>query len=418
MGIREDMETLKFLQQASASRQGNPGQMSPMMQAQMGGMPDEGMQNMQDMQEMQQAMQQQPQQQAQMPPQKPSPLEAGSRSAVEAAKRSLEMNDNENRRALGRALMGMMSGIGQSESYGKGLAGNLGAINAGFSPALSAYDAERDRIMQMNHDLAVQQKQEAMLARKEEQDMKKMSHEMDIANKRLGVEQGYLGLEKQKREDERKEHEEMSKPGAKIPLSSLGKNQWGQAKKEIKDYIDKGEASHHALETIKHVKSILTNDPDITKNMSTIMLAAQRNDPSIVRQKLNSWFIPEKTRADAEMLAKHLSNLYTSKLKGFSPRGMNMFLEKQLREGNLDINMSAPAMIELLDQDEKALKPIYDNAQEVYDEYEKGNFYRPRPQKLSELKEEDKTAVVSGMTDEQKQARIQELLKMREAATE
>jgi len=43
------------------------------------------------------------------------------------------------------------------------------------------------------------------------------------------------------------------------------------------------------------------------------------------------------------MLAKHLSNLYTSKLKGFSPRGMNMFLEKQLREGNLDINMGAPA---------------------------------------------------------------------------
>jgi len=68
-------------------------------------------------------------------------------------------------------------------------------------------------------------------------------------------------------------------------------------------------------------------------------------------------------------------------------------------------------MIELLDQDEKALKPIYDNAQEVYDEYEKGNFYRPRPQKLSEHKEsaanEDvspgkASTVTSGMTQEQK----------------
>jgi len=68
-------------------------------------------------------------------------------------------------------------------------------------------------------------------------------------------------------------------------LYQARKNQWGQAQKEIKDYIDKGEASHHALETIRHVKSILTDDPDITKNMSTIMLAAQRNDPSIVRQK-------------------------------------------------------------------------------------------------------------------------------------
>jgi hypothetical protein len=409
MGMAEDMQMLQYLQQ-------NAGH---------GQMPQQGMQQqpMEGMPEQQQQMQQEMVQQ----PQKPNPLQAGSMAAVEAAKRSLEMSENENRRALGRAMIGMMSGMSQAPSYGKGLAGNLGALTAGFAPALSAYDSERDRISQINHALQVQQKQEEMMARKEEREMKRMAHDIDMEGRKVKVAEGYLGLERTKHEDEKREHEELAQPGAKIPLSRLKPSQWNLAQKEIQSNIEKGEASHHALETIGHVKSILKHDPNITKNMSTIMLAAQRGDPSIVRQKLNSWFIPEETRANAEMLAKHLSNLYTSKLKGFSPRGMNMFLEKQLREGNVDINMGAPAMIELLEQDEKALKPIYENAQEVYDEYEKGYFYRPRPKKLSGHKDsegdEDATqkevsAAPPAMTEQQKQARIQELLKMRETAPE
>lgn len=406
--MAEDMQMLQYLQQNARHGQGMP-QQHPQQQY---------------------PLQEQPQGEVQGIPQqqRPNPLEVGSRSAIEAAKRSLEMSENENRRALGRAMIGMMSGISQSPTYGKGIAGNLGALNAGFAPALSAYDAERDRISQINHALQVQQKQEEMLARKEEREMKKIAHDLEMENRKIKVAEGYLGLERTKHEDEKKEHEELSAPGAKIPLSHLKPSQWNIAQKEIKSYIDQGEAAHHALETVYQAKKILKDNPDITKNMSTIMLAAQRNDPSIVRQKLNSWFIPEKTRTDAEMLAKNLSNIYTSKLKGFPVRGMNMFLEKQLREGNVDINMSAPAIIKLLEADEKALEPIYKNSQDVYDEYEKGYFYRPRPSKLENHLEEEREAEgeehksepspSTGMTEEQKQSRINELLKMRETAPE
>lgn len=405
MGIMEDMQMMQYLQQS------NSGQQMPMGQQSAGGMP----------QQMQQIPQQIPQQR--------NPLETGSRMAIEAAKRSLEMSDSENQRALGRALMGMAAGIKNSKSYGQGFAGNIGALTDGLLPALNAYDSERDRIAHMNHALQLQQKQEEILARKEEREMKRMNHDLEMENRKIKIAEGYLGLERSKNEEEKKEHEQLSQPGAKIPLSHLKPSQWNLAQKEIQSNIEKGEASHAALETISHIKSILKNNPNITKNMSTIMLAAQRHDPSIVRQRLNSWFIPEKTRADSEMLAKHLSNLYTSKLKGFPARGMNMFLEKQLREGNIDINMGVPSMIELLDQDEKALKPIYENAQEVYDEYEKGYFYRPRPKKLSSYKDsedendenvvkKEASSIASEMTEEQKQARIKELLKMRETALE
>jgi hypothetical protein len=65
-------------------------------------------------------------------------------------------------------------------------------------------------------------------------------------------------------------------------------------------------------------------------------------------------------------------------------RGMNMFLEKQLKEGNVDINLDAKSIIGLLDEDERSAEHKYMNGIEVYDEYEKGNFYRPKPMRLRE----------------------------------
>lgn len=325
-----------------------------------------------------------------MPQENSNPIASGSNIALDAVKRSLQMSDSENQRALTRGMFGMMSSIYNNPHYGQGVGGNIAATVSGVLPFLDRYDAERNRISNINYAILSQQKEEERLARREAMEMRRLQQQMELAEKKLGIEQSYLSLEKQKREDERREHAELEKAGAKIPLSTLKPSQWNIAQKEIQSNLDRGQAAHDTLQSIYAAKHILKNDPHITKNMSTIMLAAQRHDPSIVRQKLNSWFIPEETRVNAEMLAKNLSNIYTSKLKGFPARGMNMFLEKQLREGNVDINMSSDSIIKLLDKDEKALNHIYKGAQEVYDEYEKGYFYRPRPIKIeTEMIEEE-----------------------------
>jgi hypothetical protein len=365
-------------------------------------------------------------QQAQMQPQmqninQTSPLEKGSMMAVQSArdsiaakKRMLAMDDNESQRALGRAILAMRDSMNNNPNYGTGTMANIAALAGGAADGMMQYDQERERIANANNFLLSQQREEERLARQEELQMKKMAHAMEMDKKRLGIEQGYYGLKKQEREDELNQHKRMSEYGAKIPLSSMGENRFNHAQKEIKEYLEQGESARNVLDSIKGAKQILKEDPGITKNMATIMLAAQRHDPTIVRQKLNSVFIPEETRIRAEMLTKYLSNIYTSKLKGMPARGMNMFLEKQLKEGNVDINLDAKSIIGLLDEDERNAEHKYKNGLEVYDEYEKGNFYRPKPLKLREEEEKESGPAIKSNDVEEFRALLKALQEAKE----
>lgn len=370
MGMAEDMQMLQYLQQNAGH-----GQMPQQ------GMQQQPMEGMPEQQQMQQEIQQ---------PQRPNPLQAGSMAAVEATKRSLEMSENENRRALGRAMIGMMSGMSQAPSYGQGLAGNLGALTAGFAPALSAYDAERDRISQINHALQVQQKQEEMMARKEEREMKKMHHEMDIAKKRLGVEQGYLGLKQQELAHEKNLEEEMTKAGASIPLGRLSNHpsMYNKAMDDIKLHLEKREAAIPALQAIDTVERVLKVDPDVTKHWGTIVLAAQRNDPTIIRQQLGNR-VPEKTRIHAEMLAKSLAVLPAAKFKSVPARGLTVFAEKLLKEGSPSIDMHAKSILNLVKPDKKFYEHTIKSGDEVYENLQKGIRYMPKPMELDIEKFED-----------------------------
>lgn len=368
MGILDDLEKMMMLQQMEGQQQG---------------------QGYNDFSQQAQMIQPQTQNMRQG-----NPLEKGSMMAVQSArdsiaakKRMLAMDDNESQRALGRAILAMRDSMNNNPNYGTGTMANIAALAEGASNGIMSYDQERERIANANNVLLNQQREEERLARQEELQMKKMSHAMEMDKKRLGIEQGYYGLKKQEREDELNQHKQMSEFGAKIPLSSMGENRFNHAQKEIKEYLEQGESARNVLDSIKGAKQILQEDPEITKNMATIMLAAQRNDPTIIGQKLNHWWIPEETRVRGQMLSKYLAKIFTSGLKGMPARGMNMFYEKQLKEGNVDINMDSKAIIRLLDEDEKVAEHKYKNGLEVYDEYEKGNFYRPKPMRLREEEE-------------------------------
>ena len=384
MGIREDMEMLKFLQQQAAIKQGGMNQQMPIGFAQPAQMPQEdqgGAPSMQDMQQMGQMMQQEPQQQQQASAPR-NPLEAGSRAAIEASKRSLEMNENENRRALGRAMIGMMSGISQSPTAGHGLAGNLGAINAGFAPALGAYDAERDRIMEMNYNLRNKQKEEEALARKEERELKKMAQEMDIEQKKLGINQGYLDIERNKKADERAELALLSKPGGEIPLGSLSTNGWIYAQKHLDSSAKEIEGAKNAINSIDEVSEILERNPKITKHWGTILSASQQEDPTYLKQQLLNRVNPQELK-DAQLLSKNLSNLYTAGGTGFSARAMNKYWEKEMKKGVATPDLLASTTLHLFKDARKSAVEKYKNNYEVHDAFHnKGVFKRAKPSAL------------------------------------
>lgn len=78
-----------------------------------------------------------------------SPISNGALTAIRSVKQSLAMDEAEKRKALGLGLMGFASALSQP-GYGQGLSGMLGAVNAGFSPAVQAYLNEQNRIEQQN----------------------------------------------------------------------------------------------------------------------------------------------------------------------------------------------------------------------------------------------------------------------------
>ena len=81
-----------------------------------------------------------------------SPISNGALTAIRSVKQSLAMDEAEKRRALGLGIMGLGSALSKP-GYGQGLSGMLGAVNAGFSPAIQAYLNEQNRVEQQNANI-------------------------------------------------------------------------------------------------------------------------------------------------------------------------------------------------------------------------------------------------------------------------
>jgi hypothetical protein len=385
MSVEQDMQMLQLLQQAQA----NQGQMQPNMQQ----MPPQMMQE------------------AQMPmiQQRPNPLEAGSRAAVEAAKRSLEMSDNENRRALGKSIISMLGNMYNHPAYGKGLAGAFTAMGSNIPGAIEMYDTERDRIRNLNYMLSKQQKEEVAAARKEEREMKKMAHEMEMQKRHLNVSEGYYNLEKMKREDEKLAHAEMAQHGAHIPLSTLPTSAYNRAMAQINTHINEGESVLPGLDAVDNIERILTDTPEVTKHWGTILTASQMQNPGYVNQQLGR-LVPDKIKNNAALLSKNLVTLYASKLKGFPGRSLTAYLENQLKQGMPNITLDASATKELIKGDKKFMKHKHENGQEVYRNLQKGIYYVPKPMEYEEPSESTKNTKT--MTPEEAEARKAQLRQM------
>lgn len=89
-----------------------------------------------------------------------NPLQAGSQSAMQAAKQSLGMDEDEKRRARGLAIMQFASHLGRP-GYGSGTKGLLNAIGQGVLPAYQAYQGEENRVAQLNSYLQAQAQKSA-----------------------------------------------------------------------------------------------------------------------------------------------------------------------------------------------------------------------------------------------------------------
>ena len=117
------------------------------------------------------------QQQQQMPqenPQPPDVFSKGASAAIQTAKQSLKMNDEEKRRAEGLAIMSFFTNLSRG-GFGPGLKGNLAGITQSLNPAVQTYLQQQDQTAALNAQLGAQY--EKKLQHQQTMQQKMMEHQ-------------------------------------------------------------------------------------------------------------------------------------------------------------------------------------------------------------------------------------------------
>jgi hypothetical protein len=260
-----------------------------------------------------------------------SPLESGASAGIQAAKRSLQMNDSENSRALGRAMMHFFS---NSDPTGPGFAGALGGINNGFLPALNAYDAERDRIAHENFSLMKHEEDMRRHQQQEELQRMKFMQEMDDNERGYHEMTAYQKAHldalsgrrtKEERQAELAEHRKLAlEEKGLLPHNAVmfgeieDPNLRKEKQKEIIQRKDKLHSSVKNIKNLEQMQEIFTNYPNLWKDMGRIIEHSLEENPTILKSFFSS-FKPGEIAA-AQKLRKLSADITVNEIKKFPGR--------------------------------------------------------------------------------------------------
>lgn len=122
-----------------------------------------------------------------------NPITAGTMEGMRAAKQSLQMNESENRRALGMAIMKFSQAMGQP-----GYKGGLAGVNQALAPALDAYGEQERYQTALNASLLQQQLDQERIHRQELEKRRMHEDNMGIKREMLGarMERGSAGAKR------------------------------------------------------------------------------------------------------------------------------------------------------------------------------------------------------------------------------
>jgi len=268
-----------------------------------------------------------------------SPLGRGSQAGLESAKRSLEMSNVENRRALGRAMMHF---IGASSTHppqeGSGFAGALGSLNAGFLPALNAYDVERNRIAEEN--FALMKHQEDLRRHQEAEEFARMKLLSDLDSE----ERAYNEMNAYQKAMVGMNREKTNKEEARL-LRASNKRQELEAKglipegailfDEIEDPVLRRmkmeetqkakNAFHPAIENLtalQEMKKIYKKYPTLWKDTSTILQLTNEENPTLIKRILSN--VDPKKQAAAQTISKLINDINTNSVKQAAALGRSL----------------------------------------------------------------------------------------------
>jgi len=285
-----------------------------------------------------------------------TPISRGARMGTEASRRSFELSDSDNRRAMGRALMHFASSR-TVPPPGSGLAGALGSFNQGFLPALNAYDAERDRILSEQLVLQqMEQKQQALDQKQQMQQMKFLNdlmekerpyHEMTQYEKEaLGLRRGMSGRGSEELNRAMERREALASKGL-LPEGALmfgeieDKNIRKEKLKDLKDRASRFNPAVKNIKSLEQMQEIIDNHPNLWKNIGPII---SEQTPGISKALLSN-LNPGEISA-AQKFKKLTSDIAVNYIKQFPGRPTDII--KKTIIGSLAETSTSPEAFSLI----------------------------------------------------------------------
>lgn len=330
-----------------------------------------------------------------------NPLEAGTQSGIQAAKKSMAMDETEKARARGLAFMA----LGQSLSrpgYGQGFSGTLNAINQSLPGAAQAYLGEEARVGQQNAMLHEQMQKEVFRQAQLEQqerlqqarlDQKRESE--DLLQKHRAAQlaelqqyhKGRLGVEARKLESK-----ELNAPASEsnegIVLNKMPRVFQNEFSKLALKSKDTAKTSKRTIDTINEMEQIFAEHPDIGSSFVNLLESEEGGISGKISRQLTRQFASEKTLTAVQRLRKLSADLNLSTVLGMPGKVATDLLKKQIQASAPGGNLTYDAFKAIA---ENWKKRAHENINEFekYQEALKTGVYEPGSHISSQFQKEE-----------------------------
>lgn len=355
-----------FMLQNMIQPQPDQQPMNPMMLGMMGAS--------QPMPQPQYDQQQMPQQMPPQPPQE-SPLIRGAQSARQA----VTLNDEQQRRAIGMAMMRFFSNMSKPSYRDRsGFNGALSRANESFLPAAEEYWQQHDQSMAQNQEEAQIRAAEMRRAedieranQKEAMQQDRWEREFEETQRAHKANEDYRIMDRfrggklsaaERKELKKEENIERAAARNAISFDTYTNSELGAEQKRLNEEIKSAGRYQETLRTIKKMKDIFQEDPKIGSAWYQII---DSNDDPNVWEQIKRLFVRKKDLARLEKLRKYGANLNLDLVMGMKGQRATDLLKKFMKATNPGSNFTSEGAISLLNDIEnvttKKIKniPIY-----------------------------------------------------------
>jgi len=330
-----------------------------------------------------------------------NPLESGTQSGIYAAKQSLNMDEQEKKRAFGKAAMAFGRSVTQP-GYGTGFAGTLNAINQSLGSAFQAYEGEEDKIAQRNAVIQDQMQRQAHLQkqlhqqaliqsmkahqREREQETLQKHREAKLAETQ-GYHRGRLGMEERKLGQRGQIGADIAGMDVSegIPLSSLPKKTQSDFGKMVLDSKKQIPAYKNVIETVNEMEGIFADHPNIGDSFVHMI----EGHEDTLKGRIARQFTDKKTLTAIQRLKKLAADLNLETVKGFAGKTATDILKREIKAAAPNGVLTHDAFQAIADKVKKRAEQNIGEAVKYENSWKKG--YIPLEQEGMEEEESQET---------------------------